>query len=172
LPRISITIALPGWILPADLIPSPLAGEGQGEGVYRFENPIDKPRRRAQHGAMNACLILAAKQIVLAAGSFTLLWSEPGHDARWEEDWTVGLAGFQLIETRVSGDGLQPPEGAERNNGVWYYHAALAVVEDQLLIERQPAKGGAWQICTQGTCWPIPPDDNPDNGRALLKPCP
>lgn len=121
---------------------------------------------------MNACLILAAKQIVLAAGSFTLLWSEPGHDARWEEDWTVGLAGFQLIETRVSGEGLAPPEGAELDNGVWRYHAALAMVEDQLLIERHPVRGGSWQICTQGTCQPIPPDDNSANNRALLKPCP
>lgn len=121
---------------------------------------------------MNACLVLAAKQIVLAAGSFTLLWSEPGHDARWEEDWTVGLAGFQLIETRVSGDGLQPPAGAEQDGGIWRYHPALALIEDQLLIEKHPARGGYWSICSGDTCWDISLLDRTENETSMLKPCP
>ena len=121
---------------------------------------------------MNACLILGAKQLLLAAGSFTLLWSEPGRDARWEEDWNVGLAGFQLVETRVSGEGLEPPEGAILEDGIWRYYAALAVIEDQLLILREPPRGGTWQICVAGECRPLPPDDGTAGKTAILRPCP
>ncbi len=120
---------------------------------------------------MQACLILTAQKIVLAAGSFSLLWSGAG-DARWEEVWNVGLAGFQLAEIRASGEGVTPPEGAARDGDIWRYQPALAMIEDQILIERQPLKGGSWQVCAGGTCRPLPDDPEKPGGTALLKPCP
>ena len=121
---------------------------------------------------MNACIILAAKQIAVATGFFTLLWSGSDQHASWEEDWNVGLAGFQLVETRVIGEGLTPPAGAEREGDIWRYYPALAIIEDQLLIEKHPVRGGYWSICSGDACWDISLLDDTPNETAMLKPCP
>jgi hypothetical protein len=122
---------------------------------------------------MNACLLLAgAKQLLLAGSTFTLSWAPPADTGRWEEDWNVGLSGFQLVETRVYGDGIEPPQGAVLDGDVWRYYPALAFLEDRLVLARPGALAGAWQICEQGECKPIPAADAADAGPAILVPCP
>ena len=122
---------------------------------------------------MNACLLLTgAKQLMVAGSAFTLAWSQPADTSRWEEDWNVGLSGFQLLETRVQGEGIPPPEGAFLEGDVWRYHPALAFIEDRLLLARPGAKPGNWQICEQGGCTPIPESATADGATAILVPCP
>lgn len=123
---------------------------------------------------MNVCLLLGAKQIVLAASSFTLAWTHSVEKTRWEEDWQVGLAGFQLVEARIegSGAGMEPPEGAVFDGHVWRYHPPLAFIEDQIVLARSGATVGAWEICTGGACQAIPETGAADEGPAILKPCP
>lgn len=122
---------------------------------------------------MNACLLLAgAKQLLLAGSTFTLAWAQPVDSGRWEEDWTVGLSGFQLVETRIQGDGIEPPQGAVLDGDVWRYHPALAFLEDRLVLARSGTMAGNWQICEQGACKPIPETGAADEGPAILVPCP
>ncbi|MBL8707720.1 MAG: DUF1850 domain-containing protein [Rhodospirillaceae bacterium] len=123
---------------------------------------------------MNVCLLLGAREIVLAAQAFTLAWSHSVEKTRWEEDWIVGLAGLQLVEARIegSGAGMEPPEGAVFDGRVWRYHPPLAFVQDRILLARSGATGGTWEICADGTCRPIPESGAVDEGPAVLKPCP
>jgi hypothetical protein len=122
---------------------------------------------------LNACLFLGLKEVVLAAGSFTLAWTHPVQPARWEEDWNVGLAGFQLVEVRLEnpGAGRVPPEGSVFDGKAWRYHPPLAFVEDRLQIDRRHG-GGSWQICTKAGCAPLPEDTAQPGAMATLKPCP
>ncbi|WP_374655965.1 DUF1850 domain-containing protein [Dongia sp.] len=121
---------------------------------------------------MNVCLLLGAKKLLLAGSTFTLAWSHSVEKTRWEEDWQVGLAGFQLVEARIagSGAGMEPPEGAILDGKVWRYRPALAFVEDRLVLARSGATGGAWQVCGNGACHPIP--ETGAEGPAILEPCP
>ena len=117
---------------------------------------------------MNACLLLAgAKQLLLAGSTFTLAWASPAQSGRWEEDWAVGLSGFQLVETRVQGDGIEPPQGAEFIGEAWRYYPALAFLEDRLVL----ARPGQWQICGQGDCQSIPETSPAGGAPAILVPC-
>ncbi|MBI2255869.1 MAG: DUF1850 domain-containing protein [Proteobacteria bacterium] len=122
---------------------------------------------------MNLCLLLAGgKQLLLAGSTFTLAWSHSVEKTRWEEDWQVGMTGFQLIEARIegSGAGMEPPAGAVFDGKVWRYRPALAFVEDRLVLARSGATGGAWEICSEGACRDIP--EAVGNGPAVLEPCP
>jgi hypothetical protein len=123
---------------------------------------------------MNLCLILGAVQMLLAGDSFTLAWTHSVEKTRWEEDWNVGLAGLQLVEARIegSGAGMEPPQGAVFDGKVWRYHPPLAFVQDQIILARSGATAGAWEICSQGNCQPIPESGAADEGPAILKPCP
>jgi hypothetical protein len=124
---------------------------------------------------MNACLlVMGAKQVLIAGSTFTLAWSHSVEKTRWEEDWHVGLNGFQLVEARVegSGAGMEPPEGAVFDGKVWRYHPALAFLEDRLVLARSGATAGAWQVCEQGNCRPIPETGAAAEGPAILVPCP
>lgn len=124
---------------------------------------------------MNVCLLVAgAKQIVLAASSFTLAWTHSVEKTRWEEDWLVGQTGLQLVEARVagSGAGMEPPDGSVFDGKVWRYHPPLAFIEDQIVLARSGATIGAWEICAGGECRPIPETGAADEGPAILKPCP
>lgn len=123
---------------------------------------------------MNACLLVGAKLVMLAAGNFTLAWTHSVEKTRWEEDWNVGIAGFQLVESRVegSGAGMEPPEGSVFDGHVWRYRPPLALVVDQLTLARSGATVGAWEICSAGQCRPIPETGAADEGPAILKPCP
>lgn len=123
---------------------------------------------------MNACLVEGLREIVIAAGTFTLAWSHSVEKTRWEEDWLVGVAGFHLVEARIegSGAGMEPPEGAVFADGVWHYRPPIRFQQDQLLLARSGATGGSWEICALGACRPIPESGAAEEGPAILKPCP
>lgn len=121
---------------------------------------------------MNACLLIGAKHLIVAGSTFTLAWTHSVEKTRWEEDWNVGLAGFQLVEARVegSGAGMEPSEDAVFDGKVWRYHPALAFLQDRLVLARSGATPGPWEICEKGSCRPIPESAGDD--PAILEPCP
>jgi hypothetical protein len=121
---------------------------------------------------MNVCLLDGLKEIVLAAGSFTLAWSHSVEKTRWEEDWLVGQAGFHLVEARIQGTGagMEPPEGAVFDGHVWRWQPQAHFQQDRLILARSGATGSTWEICSEGTCRAIP--ETGAEGPAILKPCP
>lgn len=115
------------------------------------------------------CLVLAGKSVLVAASAFTLAWTHSVQKTRWEEDWRLSDAGLELVEARIegSGAGMEVPDGAVREGGVWRYRPNLPP-QPALLLARSGATGGGWQICADGRCL----DFGADAGApAELGPC-
>lgn len=126
---------------------------------------------------MNACLLLAgAKQVLVAGSTLSLAWTQPIEKTRWEEDWQVGLSGFQLVEIQVapgtggSGAGIEPPDGAVFDGKVWRYHPDLAFLQDRLILTHAGTAGGAWEICDKNSCQSL--SEIGAGEPAILVPCP
>lgn len=123
---------------------------------------------------MSACLLLGAKQIILAASTFTLAWTHSVEKTRWEEDWQVGAAGLRLIEARIegSGAGMEPPVDAVFDGRLWRYHPPGPLIQDRIVLARSGATIGTWEICQAGGCDAIPETGAADEGPAVLTSCP
>ena len=80
---------------------------------------------------MPLCLVSGTLAAVLAIESFTLAWTHSIEKIRWEEDWRIEAGRLELLEARIrgSGAGMEPPEGAVLENGVWRYRPTLAPLE-------------------------------------------
>ena len=123
---------------------------------------------------MSLCLLVGAKEAVFAISAFTLAWSHSVEKVRWEEDWRVTPGGLEIVEARVagSGAGMEPPEGAVFDGGVWRYRPQMPA-QAQLALARSGATGGVWQICFDGKCREIAEQQAGQmEGPAILKPCP
>ncbi len=99
------------------------------------------------------CILAAGKTTVLAASAFTLAWTHSVEKTRWEEEWRVTPAGLDLVAARVegSGAGMEVPEGAVLEDGVWTYRPVLPP-QEALRLASSGATGGGWEICAAGRC--------------------
>jgi hypothetical protein len=99
------------------------------------------------------CILGLGKPIALMVAAFTLSWTHSVERTRWEEDWTVGSAGLQLVEGRIrgSGAGMEPPAGARLEDGWWVY-APEAPPQPELVLAASGATGEGWKVCGGGTC--------------------
>lgn len=98
------------------------------------------------------CLAAAVLSVSLPLQSFTLAWTHSIEKVRWEEDYQVTAAGLHLVEARIhgSGAGMEPPEGAVLERGVWHYRPPL-----QALPSIRLARSGHvpdYQLCWNGAC--------------------
>ena len=102
------------------------------------------------------CIVAAGKTTVLAASAFTLVWTHSVEKTRWEEEWRVTPAGLALVAARVegSGAGMEVPEGAVLEGGVWTYRPALPP-QKALRLASSGATGAGWEICADGHCLTI-----------------
>jgi hypothetical protein len=102
------------------------------------------------------CIIASGKTTVLAASAFTLAWTHSVEKTRWEEDWRVTPAGLQLVAARVEGTGagMEIPDGAVLEGGVWTYRPSLPP-QKALLLARSGATGQGWELCADGQCLAI-----------------
>lgn len=102
------------------------------------------------------CIIAAGKTTVLAASAFTLAWTHSVEKARWEEDWRVTPAGLELVAARVQGTGagMEIPDGAVLEGGVWTYRPTLPP-QKALLLARSGATGQGWELCVDDQCLAI-----------------
>ena len=106
--------------------------------------------------ALALCILASGKTTVLAAGAFTLAWTHSVERTRWEEDWRVTPAGLELVAARVEGTGagMEIPDGAVLEGGVWSYRPNLPP-QRSLLLARAGATGGGWELCADGRCLTI-----------------
>lgn len=102
---------------------------------------------------MPVCLIAGGNAAMVALSAFTLAWTHSVEKVRWEEDWVLSDAGLRIVEARVkgSGAGMEMPDGAVLQDGVWRYVPTLAP-RKALLLARSGATTGGWEICADGKC--------------------
>lgn len=100
----------------------------------------------------SVCLYLGGKAVMLAA-AFTLSWTHSVERTRWEEDWRLTPAGLELVEARVeaTGAGMEIPEGAVLEDGMWRYRPALPP-QRSLVLAQSGATGSGWTVCSGGIC--------------------
>lgn len=92
---------------------------------------------------------------VLALEAFTLAWTHSIEKIRWEEDWRVEAGRLHIVEARIrgSGAGMEPPEGAVLEDGVWRYAPRLAPVERLRLANSNFTSG--YELCVENRCRPL-----------------
>lgn len=119
------------------------------------------------------CLAAAALTISLPLQAFTLAWTHSIEKVRWEEDYRITADGLQLAEARIhgSGAGMEPPEGAVLEQGVWRYRPALSVVP-----RVQLARSGYvpdYELCWGGACRQMREFIGPESAapEVVLFPC-
>jgi len=104
---------------------------------------------------MSLCIAAGALVATLAVDFFTLAWTHSIEKVRWEEDWRIEAGRLHLVEARIhgSGAGMEPPEGAVLERGVWRYRPALAPVERLRLANS--AYTADYELCFDGRCRPL-----------------
>lgn len=119
---------------------------------------------------MSALLCLAGgKAIVLAAGLFTLSWTHSVEKIAWQERWAVTPDGLVLREARVkgSGAGMEPGEGAHREDNWWVWKPRAAPLAE-LVLASSGATGSGWTLCTANGCQEL----GREKGEPIvLRPC-
>ena len=131
---------------PASRLPHCLVGQhwwrsrGAHGGAGRAHEPLHRspPARRSR----------------LAVAAFTLSWTHSVERTRWEEDWTIGPAGLQIVEARVQG--LRRRHGAGRRRGPRGRLVGLAAAAcrrgRKSCSPRQVRPGEGWTVCGGGRC--------------------
>lgn len=96
-----------------------------------------------------------ALTLSLPVTHFTLRWQHSIEKIAWEEDYTV--AGPWLVITgahiRGSGAGMDPPDNAWLDHGVWHYRLADPW-RKEITLARSPYVRD-YDLCMGGTCTPL-----------------
>lgn len=102
---------------------------------------------------MSLCILAAGKTTVLAVSAFTLSWTHSVEKTRWEEDWRITPAGFEVVEARVkgSGAGMDLPEGAALKEG-WLAYKPKVAVRPTIELAASGATGAGWMLCAGQSC--------------------
>lgn len=119
---------------------------------------------------MSACLLAGATVIALSGADFRLEWTHSVEKQGWREYWRITENGLQLTKAAVkgSGAGMEPGDGAIRQDGWWIWEPDLPK-QPQLLLAASGKTGGGWRICVGQDCREI----GEKAGRPItLKPCP
>lgn len=102
---------------------------------------------------MPLCLLAAgAIAFVVPADSFELRWTHSVERTVWRERWRVADETLALIEADVagSGAGVDPPEGAWLEGGVWRYRPSLPPLARVTLPASEYTAD--YTLCWSGTC--------------------
>ncbi|CDX11745.1 conserved hypothetical protein [Mesorhizobium plurifarium] len=102
---------------------------------------------------MSVCILAAGKITVLAVAAFTLSWTHSVERTRWEEDWRVTSAGFQIVKARIqgSGAGMEPPEGSRLEQGWWVYSPNVNALP-RIVLAASGTTGEGWTVCAKDSC--------------------
>ncbi len=101
------------------------------------------------------CLAAALLTATLPLQTFTLAWTHSIEKIRWEEDYRLDDGRLLLTEARIkgSGAGMEAPDGARLERGVWRYRPALAPLA-RLRLAHSPYADD-YEICAAGNCRPL-----------------
>ena len=117
---------------------------------------------------MSACL-LAGGVALAVSGGFTLGWTHSVERVEWRESWHVADGRLHLDQARVrgSGAGMEPGDGAIRQDGWWVWQPGIAVPE--VTLAASGATGGGWRLCSDQGCHTI---GAVAGQPVVLRPCP
>jgi hypothetical protein len=127
-------------------------------------------------GVIGICILAGGAGLVtafLSADAFTLRWQHSVEHTSWEEDYRVEGTRLVLAEARVqgSGAGMEPPAGAELDEGAWRYRPDLpALAELRLAV----SPWGDHELCVARQCWPLSRlagVRDGDSAVAVVRPC-
>ena len=101
------------------------------------------------------CLAAGSVQVQLPVRQFTLRWQHSIEKVEWAEDYEVAGPWLHLSQARIrgSGAGMEPPEGAVLERGVWRYRPLVAPVERLRLANS--AYTADYELCFDGRCRPL-----------------
>ena len=104
---------------------------------------------------MPLCVAAGGVVVALALQSFTLAWTHSIEKVRWEEDYRIEGSALRLTEARIrgSGAGMDPPQGARLEHGVWHYTPTLPELPVLRLTQSRFAQG--YELCHDGSCRPL-----------------
>lgn len=120
-------------------------------------------------------LCLVAGLLVAPLGdAVTVRWMHSIEKTLWEEDWRREGDHLRLVEARIrtSGAGMEMPEGAVLEDGVWHYAPSLPPLP-QVLLRHSPYVP-AYTLCSEGRCLPVAAwlPGLPADAVLELAPCP
>jgi hypothetical protein len=100
---------------------------------------------------MSLCLAGTAAALSLVVPAFTLSWTHSVEKIEWQERWRVDGPSLVLEQSRVrgSGAGMEPPDDARLEQGVWVAPGHLAPLP-VLRLAVSGATGSGWQWCAEG----------------------
>lgn len=101
------------------------------------------------------CMVAGALQASLPIRSFTLRWTHSIERVEWSEDYEVVGNWIHLSRAHIrgSGAGMEPPEGAWLQDGVWSYRLADPW-RSELLLARS-SHVADYELCVDGACRPL-----------------
>ncbi len=102
--------------------------------------------------SLSVC-IAGGKAIAVAAGLFTLSWTHSVEKITWQESWAATKEGLVLKEARVkgSGAGMDPGEGARRQDGWWVWEPHVPPLPE-LVLAASGATVSGWTLCDAEGC--------------------
>ncbi len=100
-----------------------------------------------------SCLMVGAKVLALAGGTFTLSWIHSVERTGWQETYRVVPQGLKIVEARVegSGAGMDPGPGAKLEGEWWVWVPKLPPVPE-LVLGDSGATVSPWTLCSGATC--------------------
>ena len=101
------------------------------------------------------CLAAGTLVATLAVNNFTLAWMHSIEKVRWEEDWHTETGALVIDQARIrgTGAGMEPPENAVLEDGVWHYQPAK-IRHEVLRLTHSPYVRG-YEFCSGGQCQPL-----------------
>ena len=118
------------------------------------------------------CMVAGALSVSLPATHFTLHWQHSIEKIAWEEDYLVAGLWLAITGARIrgSGAGMDPPEEAWLNHGVWHYR-----LNDpwrrSVVLARSPYVRD-YDLCIAGRCQPMHHWIPVSAGTTTLRACP
>lgn len=96
-----------------------------------------------------SCLLIGGVRLLLTSPAFTLEWEHSVEHQIWRESWMVDGGALILNQAAVkgSGAGMEPGDGAWRENGFWIWTPHLPPQEKIVLAASGATSGGGWRLC-------------------------
>ena len=100
-------------------------------------------------------MVAGALTVGLPTTHFTLRWQHSIEKISWEEDYALAGPWLAITGARIrgSGAGMDPPDGAWLDHGVWHYRL-VDPWRKEVVLARSPYVRD-YELCIAGRCQPL-----------------